>query len=51
MTIGEMLGLNFADAELDSEIIEDEKEIAASEEAEATEAVEETEVAEEATEE
>ena len=52
MTIGEMLGLNFADAELDSEIIEDEKEIAASEEAEATEAVEEVkEESEESTEE
>ena len=52
MTIGEMLGLNFADAELDSEIIEDKKEIAASEEAEAKEAVEEAkEESEEATEE
>ena len=37
MTIGEMLGLNFSDANLDSEIIADEKEISYSEEKEESE--------------
>ena len=41
MTIGEMLGLNFADASLDSEIIEDEKEIAEAEKKESEESTEE----------
>ena len=37
MTIGEMLGLNFADAELDSDIIEDGKEISEAPEKEESE--------------
>ncbi|WP_235860856.1 S1 RNA-binding domain-containing protein [Peptoniphilus porci] len=41
MTIGEMLGLNFADADLDSEILEDGKEISASEKEETEKSTEE----------